>query len=239
MAAQKPESGQVPLEDALAFYDEIALRVTPAGVPRAFTLDRSGVVRPPPRRRGYLRREATLEAGDGPRLGNGMRRIHILGRKNHGKTQLVTELVEELTGRGWQVGTIKHTHHRHELDTPGKDSHRHRVAGSAVVGILSPAMTAVFVPSAPDTAPGERYAAMAPLFAKCDLVLVEGDTQTDGFKIEVWRAARETPPLAIEDPSIRAVVTDDPLSLPVPLLPRSDVPRQAAWILARVGLAGE
>ena len=44
-----------------------------------------------------------------------MRRLHIIGRKNHGKTQLVVELVEELTVRGLRVATIKHTHHHHEL----------------------------------------------------------------------------------------------------------------------------
>ena len=61
-----------------------------------------------------------------------MKRVHILGRKNHGKTTLVVELVEYLTARGMHVGTIKHTHHAHELDTPGKDSHRHGEAGASV-----------------------------------------------------------------------------------------------------------
>ena len=62
-----------------------------------------------------------------------MRRLHVLGRKNHGKTTLVAELVAELTRRGWRIGTIKHTHHHHELDTPGKDSWMHRQAGAREV----------------------------------------------------------------------------------------------------------
>ena len=45
-----------------------------------------------------------------------MKRLHIIGGKNHGKTTLVVELVEEFTRRGMTVGTIKHTHHQHELD---------------------------------------------------------------------------------------------------------------------------
>ncbi|MCA9266810.1 MAG: molybdopterin-guanine dinucleotide biosynthesis protein B, partial [Planctomycetales bacterium] len=69
-----------------------------------------------------------------------MKRLHLIGRKNHGKTRLIVDLVEELTSRGLRVGTIKHTHHRHELDTPGKDSYQHRTAGAAVVGILSRSM---------------------------------------------------------------------------------------------------
>ncbi|MDC0936360.1 molybdopterin-guanine dinucleotide biosynthesis protein MobB, partial [Pirellulales bacterium] len=64
-------------------------------------------------------------------------RVHIVGRKNHGKTTLIVELIGELRGRGLRVAAIKHTSHAHDLDTPGKDSHRHGEAGAAVVGILS------------------------------------------------------------------------------------------------------
>ena len=52
-----------------------------------------------------------------------MKRLHIVGGKNHGKTTLIMELVKELNRRGQTVGTIKHTHHQHELDVPGKDSY--------------------------------------------------------------------------------------------------------------------
>ena len=87
-----------------------------------------------------------------------MNRIHIIGRKNHGKTQLVVELVEEFSLRGLRVGTIKHTHHDHELDTPGKDSHRHRSAGAAVVVIDS---AASLVPRAEvETDMGDRHAGL-------------------------------------------------------------------------------
>lgn len=163
-----------------------------------------------------------------------MRRIHIIGRKNHGKTQLVVELVQELTRRGLRVGTIKHTHHRHELDTPGKDSHRHRMAGAKAVGIVSPSTSAVFLDVNRSDSDGERYAALAPMFEGCDLVVVEGDSQTPAFKIEVWRACQATAPLALEDRSIRAIVSDDVIEIKVPQLARSDVAGLAGWILARL-----
>jgi hypothetical protein len=38
-----------------------------------------------------------------------MQRIHVIGRKNHGKTQLVVELVAAMSRRGLRVATIKHT----------------------------------------------------------------------------------------------------------------------------------
>ncbi len=162
-----------------------------------------------------------------------MQRLHIIGGKNHGKTTLIVELVGELVHRGVRVGTIKHTHHRHELDVPGKDSYRHRLAGAEVVGILSPSMNAVFIPRTDALAAhGDPYEAFAPLFAECQCVLVEGDLQASAPKIEVWRAGLGTPPLAVSDPSILAVVTDDAPPTAAKTLARSNLARLADWVLA-------
>ena len=60
--------------------------------------------------------------------GVAMNRIHIVGRKNHGKTTLIVEVLAEFHRRGIRVGAIKHSAHRRELDPPGKDSYRHREA---------------------------------------------------------------------------------------------------------------
>jgi molybdopterin-guanine dinucleotide biosynthesis protein B len=163
-----------------------------------------------------------------------MKRMHIIGRKNHGKTQLMVELVEEFTSRGLRVGTIKHTHHRHELDTPGKDSHRHRMAGATVVGILARNMIATFVPLREPTTCNDRYASLAATFADCNLVLVEGDSQTGAPKIEVWRAELATKPLVEDDATILAVVTDDPLDVHAKICARANVPALADWILHHV-----
>lgn len=152
-----------------------------------------------------------------------MRRIHIVGRKNSGKTTLIVELIRELSSRGLRVGTVKHTHHRHELDTPGKDSFRHRDAGAAAVGILSPGMDAVFRPRHPLDAEGDRYAAFAAVFEDCDLVLVEGDSQTAGAKVEVWRRDVTEAPMASNDDSVMAIISDDPIDISAPTWPRSDV----------------
>lgn len=167
-----------------------------------------------------------------------MRRIHIIGGKNHGKTTLVEELVREMSQRGLRIGTIKHTHHHHELDVPGKDSHRHRAAGAAVVGILTRAMNAVFwTPHSHTTGSApvgeERYEQFTSAFTNCDLVLVEGDTQTTAPKLEVWRATLGTPPLCRQLKHVAAVITDDPLNDAVYTLPRSDIPQLVNEILSR------
>jgi molybdopterin-guanine dinucleotide biosynthesis protein len=67
------------------------------------------------------------------------------------------------------------------------------------------------------------------------MVLVEGDTLAEAPKIEVWRAELGTEPIARSDASVLAVVSDDPVDVPVPVLPRRDVPGLAAWIRQRLG----
>lgn len=163
------------------------------------------------------------------------KRLHIVGRKNSGKTTLIVDLVRHFVQLGVRVGTIKHTHHQHELDTPGKDSHCHRTAGAAVVGILSPKLNAVFVQ--PDDAHDspDQYARLDPLFADCELVLVEGHLDAVAPKIEVWRVANQIPPIAAENATIDAVVTDDVVQVDVPVLQRSDIPALARYIRQRIG----
>ncbi len=164
-------------------------------------------------------------------------RIHIVGRKDHGKTTLVVDLVRGLTERGLRVGTIKHTHHHHELDTPGKDSHQHRVAGAAAVGICSPMMHAIFWPQdhpGPDATKYDRFSAMADA---CDWIIVEGDSQTTERKIEVWRESVGTTPLAASDASVLAVVSDDAAPVDVPIWGRSDVEGICQRLLDLVSVA--
>ncbi len=162
-------------------------------------------------------------------------RVHVIGQKNHGKTTLVVELIEELGRRGLCVGSIKHCGHRHELDRPGTDSHRHRRAGAAPVAVLTPDQIAVHLPRQD----GDR-AVFEALFRGCDLVLVEGDRDRaiapgSGFKIEVWRATVGGRPLAAERDDVAAVVTSDPLP-GQPTWPRGDVPAVADRLLELVEL---
>ena len=159
-------------------------------------------------------------------------RIHIVGRKNSGKTTLVCDLVAELTRRGLRVATIKHTHHRHELDTPGKDSHKHRESGAAAVGILTPQMTAAFIPTDREEMGQHRYAAFESVFANFDLILVEGDLQTNAPRIEVWRSVVSERPYAADDLKIVAVVSDEsPPDIACPLWPRIEISGLADKIL--------
>ncbi len=149
-----------------------------------------------------------------------MKRVHIVGRKNHGKTLLIRELIPALMKQGLRVATYKHCGHAHDLDQPGKDSFVHRQAGAMAVAVSTPEMVAFFRPSTPDAPP---YGEFASWFDGADLVLVEGDVDGPGPKVEVWRAAAGSRPLARERNDIAGVVTNDALEISVPCWPREDV----------------
>jgi len=159
-----------------------------------------------------------------------MKAIHIIGRKNSGKTTLIVELIQHFAVRGINVGSVKHTHHRHELDIPGKDSFRHREAGANPVAILSPGMSAVFRPNASGEAT-DGFAWIEPLFAGCELVLVEGNSSTSQTKLEVWRQEVGNPPMALDDPGVQAVISDDAPAVKQPVWGRKDVDELAERIL--------
>jgi molybdopterin-guanine dinucleotide biosynthesis protein MobB len=168
------------------------------------------------------------------------RRIHIVGRKNSGKTTLVCELVHEFTARGLNVATVKHTHHHHELDAPGKDSHKHREAGAVAVGILSPKMTALFVPIDGEQCGDSRYAQFELQFADCELILVEGDLQASAKRIEVWRSVSGEAPYAANDSAIFAVVSDDaPQGIQCAVWSRRNLKEIADNILKSFGLQSD
>jgi len=136
--------------------------------------------------------------------------VHIVGRRNHGKTRLITELVREFTSRGLDVATAKHCGHAHELDTPGKDSFHHRTSGAAMAAVITPAMCAVYRPR---TSVDDVYADVAQWAGNAALLLVEGDADGPGKKLEVWRAELGGSPLALERDDIAAVITNDSSSL--------------------------
>lgn len=69
----------------------------------------------------------------------GQSMIQIAGYSNSGKTTLVEKLVMKLSKENLRVGTIKHHGHGGDLATidSGKDSWKHRQAGSVVSAAVS------------------------------------------------------------------------------------------------------
>ncbi|NLW43002.1 MAG: hypothetical protein GXY89_07705 [Tissierellia bacterium] len=96
-----------------------------------------------------------------------MRVFSVTGVSTSGKTTVVEELVRELTLRGYSVGTVKSigcgrdceirhkescsTHQYDDaqcftIDTKGKNTHRHKMAGAKQVSTWSKAETAIIYP---------------------------------------------------------------------------------------------
>lgn len=165
-----------------------------------------------------------------------MKLYGVTGWKDSGKTLLVERLVTHLTGRGLTVSTVKHAHHAFDIDRPGKDSHRHRIAGAAQVVVSSRLRWALI--SENREAPEPSLAALIERLDPVDLVLVEGFKRERHPKIETRRAATARELIAAGDPSIEAVASDTPLAgLAVPVFDLDDVAGIAGFILARTGLA--
>jgi len=160
-------------------------------------------------------------------------RVHLVGRKNQGKTTLMVELVEELVRRGIRVGTIKHTLHSYELDTPGTDSYRHQEAGGNPAAFISGPNTAVYLTGRPGADPYEQ---ILDLFADCDLILVEGDVSSSHPRVEVWREDIGEPPIA-EEAEISVLVSDDHVDFGVVVWPRSDISVIATSLLNLAGIS--
>lgn len=146
--------------------------------------------------------------------------IGFAGWSGSGKTTLVEQVVGILSQRGLAVSVIKHAHHRFDIDHEGKDSWRHRHAGSREVLISSGKRWSLM-----HELRGDEELPLDALLGKlspCDLVLVEGFKRAGIPKIEVHRTAVSEALLFPHDPHIVAVATDARLDTALPQLDIND-----------------
>lgn len=163
-----------------------------------------------------------------------MKVFGVTGWKNTGKTGLMERLVHDITCRGLTVSTIKHAHHLVDVDQSGTDSHRHRAAGAQEVLLASATRYALMHELRGAEEPGLEtlLARLSPV----DLVLVEGYKTAPHPKIETHRAAAGQTLLAGTTASIRAVASDCPVSVDVPVFDLDDTRAIADFILRDCGL---
>jgi len=151
--------------------------------------------------------------------------ICIVGRSQTGKTTLLEKLIPVLKGRGYRIGTIKHSHHVFDFDQAGKDSWRHKDAGAETVIIASPGKIAMVKNDHEGT-----LDSLQTYFNDLDLVITEGYKGAREPKIEVVRAARHTEPLLADDPNLIAVATDVELVMKVPVFGLEDIDQLVDFI---------
>ena len=111
--------------------------------------------------------------------------VNIVGSSsNVGKTYLLEGLIKELKVRGYSIATIKHDVHGFDIDKKGKDTYKHREAGSETVIISSKNRLAMIKELKEET---ELYDIIKMVLDK-DIILVEGYKKSNLRKIEVFRS---------------------------------------------------
>nr|GEU28044.1 chaperone protein DnaJ A6, chloroplastic [Tanacetum cinerariifolium] len=154
--------------------------------------------------------------------------LGVIGTSGSGKTTLLEFLIGQLAARGLKVNVIKHSHHDLELEPPGKDSARLRMAGAAEVMVASPFRFAIVheLRGAPEPALEDQLARLSP----ADITLLEGFKKYPIDKLEVYRRDQGRDPLYPLDAHVIAVASD----LPRP----ADLPDSTAWLDLNAPLAG-
>ncbi|MEE2970114.1 MAG: molybdopterin-guanine dinucleotide biosynthesis protein B [Pseudomonadota bacterium] len=159
----------------------------------------------------------------------------ISGWSGSGKTTLITRLIPEIRSRGMTVSTIKHAHHRFDIDQPGKDSYEHRAAGATEVLVSSAARWALIHEhrGAPEPSLAELIVQITPV----DLLLIEGFKSDVYEKLEVYRPSIGKELLCTADDQVVAVASDTVLAaVTLPVFDLDDITAIVDFIFARCGL---
>jgi len=162
-----------------------------------------------------------------------MKIFGIAGWSGSGKTTLIEQLIPRFVGRGLTVSLIKHAHHGFDVDHPGKDSYRHRVAGCREVLVSSQARWVVMheLRGEPEPPLEEQIKRVSP----CDLLLVEGYKRSGVAKIEVWRKENGKPLLHPQDEHVVAIAADAAVETRLPRFDLNDYDAIGDFILSYNG----
>ena len=164
-----------------------------------------------------------------------MKTFGFAGWSGSGKTTLIEKLLPLFVARGLRVSLIKHAHHSFDIDHPGKDSYRHRQAGSTEVLVTSSRRWVLMHELRGEQEPSfeEQVKHLSP----CDLLIVEGFKHAPIPKLEVWRAVTGETLLHPNDPHIVAVASDAKVETKLPLLDLNDAGAIAEFIVKHQKLA--
>jgi molybdopterin-guanine dinucleotide biosynthesis protein B len=154
--------------------------------------------------------------------------VSIVGKSSTGKTTFLEKLLRELSGRGYKVATIKHSHHSIDFHDPKKDSYRHSQAGAAATLVSSTTSFQIIKPVPQELTIDQLVRHFGDEF---DLILTEGFSRGSAPKIEIHR--KEAGPLLEVASNLFAVVTDEPLDIKVQQFGLEDVKGVADLIEAR------
>lgn len=159
--------------------------------------------------------------------------VLFVARSETGKTTLIEGVISIMEGKGFTVGTLKHTSHRLKFDSHGTDSMRFIRAGARLTVVSSPDELALVRKTGMEMS---LESIVEQYFADVDILLVEGYKAGRHAKIEVFRRDAGESLLCRgdrNDPDLIAVASDAPLELDVPVLPLEDPESVSDFIIQR------
>ena len=157
------------------------------------------------------------------------------GWSGSGKTTLVEKIIAYISAIGIDVATIKHAHHHFDADHVGKDSFRHRAAGSRQVLVSSSRRSAHFIEHHDNREPD--LAQLMDQLVPAELVLVEGFKSYPIKKIEVHRPSVGKFRLHTDDDLVIALASDELIpDCTLPLFDLEDIVGIASFILVQTKL---
>jgi molybdopterin-guanine dinucleotide biosynthesis protein B len=155
----------------------------------------------------------------------------LIGKPNCGKTTLIEKLIPALADKGLRVGTIKHHHGDIQMDTPGKDTWRHKQAGAQVVLLSSPVGIGLIQDTNGD-APVEDL--VSRYFQEVDLVIAEGYKWSTLPKIEVFRSTVYDEPMQEPGETLIAMVSDVEVRQGLPWFGYDDIGSLVEFIIVKI-----
>ena len=158
----------------------------------------------------------------------------LAGWSGSGKTTLSTKLIRNFTKIGINVGTLKHAHHKFDIDKPGKDSFDLRKAGARPMIISSKERFALIQEN--DQNEEKSLFEMLEMFSKqpinkCDIIIVEGYKKEDIPKIEVFRSEIGKPFLHTNDETIFAIASEEKINTEIPYLDLNNISSITQFII--------
>ena len=148
--------------------------------------------------------------------------VSIVSKKDSGKTTLLVKLIPEIKKRGYTVGTLKHDTHGFDIDHEGKDTWRHKKAGSDVVVISCPWKISLIKDVEKELTIDDL---VENFFMDTDIVITEGYKREDKPKIELFRKAAHASPVysSSKDSTLIAMISDVDITIDVPLFHIDDI----------------
>lgn len=148
-----------------------------------------------------------------------------------GKTTLLKALIPELCARGLRPGLIKHTHHKMDVDIPGKDSYELRKAGASQTIVASSQRWALMTETPEQAEPDLNYLVSRMDHSMLDLVLVEGFKHESIAKIVLFRSgAGHRAEELVLDEYVVAVASDIKPEINAPILDLNNISQIADFI---------